>query len=425
MSRNLLTLLSSILMVVFILVACSRGDKDKASGDQYTCPMHPTVISPSQSTCPVCGMDLVKKARAGEELKITEDLARLLQSPDERVVANMPTVQGTFKSMPISFEAQGIVTYDSRYMQAISARVAGRLEQVHLHYSFQPVRKGQIMAEIYSPEMLAAQRELLFLIKNDPGNETLIRSAREKVMLLGATPSQVDEWVRKGEPDPLFTIYSPYSGYIVVGQAPTSTPISVKPAATPMDGKDMTTAPTTSAENTSVATGITHEGGYVSRGQTLFRVVSREAMRIELSVPSSRARQIKVGGNLKMDIGLGQSVSARVDFVQPFYSEGEAFVKVRAYVRNDELRIGQLVRAVFTTSSAETLWLPKEAVYDLGTRQIVFVKERGLFKPVDVITGVQADGWIEIRSGLASADEVAAQSAYLVDSESFIKTGTK
>ena len=148
-----------IALILILTVAACVDKSSSHEHDTYTCPMHPTVISDKQGTCPVCGMDLVRKARPGEEIKITEDLARLIKSPNETVVSSIRTIKGEFKSMPVSVEAQGLVTYDTRNIYTIPARTGGRLEKVFLKYTFQPVRKGQKVAEIYSPELSTAQRE--------------------------------------------------------------------------------------------------------------------------------------------------------------------------------------------------------------------------------------------------------------------------
>jgi hypothetical protein len=79
------------------------------------------------------------------------------------------------------------------------------------------------------------------------------------------------------------------------------------------------------------------------------------------------------------------------------------------------------VDARIRLDSAEGLWVPKEAVLDLGLQKVVFLKERGIFKPSEVVTGVSAEGLIEIKKGLASSDEIAANAHYLIDSESFVK----
>src|SRR5688572_19609479 len=163
--------LATTLIMVFALVAsCNKSGQHAEHADTYTCPMQPTVISNRPSTCPVCGMDVVRKARAGEEVEITEDLSKLLKSPNEAVIASIKTIKGEYKSMPVSTEAQGVVTYDTRNIYTIPTRIGGRLEKVFLKYTFQQVRKGQKVAEIYSPELLTAQRELIFLLENDSEN---------------------------------------------------------------------------------------------------------------------------------------------------------------------------------------------------------------------------------------------------------------
>src|SRR5687767_6956281 len=168
--RNKITLPGLFIVLLFAL-GCNKSDEHAEHADTYTCPMHPTVISDKPGTCPVCGMDLVRKARAGEEVEITEDLSKLIKSPNETVIAAIKTIKGEYKSMPVSTEAQGIVTYDTRNIYTIPARIGGRLEKVFIKYAFQQVRKGEKVAEIYSPELVTAQRELVFLREHDSKNE--------------------------------------------------------------------------------------------------------------------------------------------------------------------------------------------------------------------------------------------------------------
>ena len=89
--------------------------------------------------------------------------------------------------------------------------------------------------------------------------------------------------------------------------------------------------------------------------------------------------------------------------------------------KTEGLHIGHLVNAKISLGSRESLWVPKEAVLDLGAQKIVFLKDRGTLKPKEVSAGITAQGMIEIKGGLASSEEIAANAHYLVDSESFIK----
>ncbi|MBK8293059.1 MAG: efflux RND transporter periplasmic adaptor subunit [Flammeovirgaceae bacterium] len=114
------------------------------------------------------------KAQAGEEVAITKELSQLIKSPNKIVTASIKTVRGEYKSVPVVKELLGIVTYDTRSMYTIPTRIGGRLEKVFLKYNFQLVTKGMKIAEVYSPELISAQRELLFLILNDADNKALI-----------------------------------------------------------------------------------------------------------------------------------------------------------------------------------------------------------------------------------------------------------
>lgn len=416
--------------LMLFVIACTSGDTAHEH-DTYTCPMHPTVVSDRPGSCPVCGMDLVRKARAGEEIQITEDLSKLLKSPNETVVASIKTIKGQYKSVPVSVQAQGIVTYDTRNIYTIPSRVGGRLEKVYLKYAFQPVTKGQRIAEVYSPELVTAQRELLFLLEHDSANESLINGAKRKLELLGLSNSQINDLIRTRETTNTFSIYSPYSGYLITD---TQTAPSIPAAMTPSPGSasagmangmgptSSATTATSSSSQSNPSASIAREGSYVTAGQTLFTVVNATSLRIELDLPGAFSGAVKEGSKVQLSFGGGKNASATIDFVQPFFGEGQDFLKVRVYTnQTEDLHIGHLVDATINLESNESLWVPKEAVLDLGVQKVVFLKERGVLKPKMVTTGVSADGVIEITSGLASSEEIAANAQYLVDSESFVK----
>lgn len=418
-------------VALLTLASCGAGGDHAEHADTYTCPMHPTVVSDRPSTCPVCGMDLVRKARPGEEVEITEDLAKLIKSPNETVIASIKTIKAEYKSVSSSVEAQGVVTYDTRNIFTIPSRVGGRLEKIFLKYQFQPVTKGQKIAEIYSPELLTAQRELLFLIENDGQNKSLIDAAKNKLELLGLTSAQIENLITKKTTSQTFSIYSPYSGYLITGQQAPTTSVSVSSGSTSgssgMSDGMSSSASTSSANTASVSTpeagSIIREGAYVSAGQTLFSIVNTSDLRIELDLPASRASAIKKGDKLSLDFGTGSIEETTIDFVQPFFNEGQDFVKLRVFTnKTKDLHIGHLVTAKIQIPASESLWIPREAVVDMGTDKIVFLKERGVFKPKKVVVGIASNGLVEIKSGLASSDEIAANAQYLVDSESFIKT---
>jgi multidrug efflux pump subunit AcrA (membrane-fusion protein) len=415
-----------LFILLMVIVSCTPKDGAHEHSDTYTCPMHPTVVSDRPGVCPVCAMDLVRKGRPGEEVKITEDLAKLMKSPNEVVVASVNTVKATYKSMPVTLNVFGVVTYDTRNSYTIPARVGGRLEKVFLKYNYQPVRKGQKVAEIYSTELVNAQREFLYLLKNDAANQTLIDAAKSKLILLGASEKQIDELAKKQEVTYTFSIYSPYDGFVISENQPTSSaPVNgvakSNSGGMGMGGSVNSARVSSGASPAAAASSFVREGSYVASGQTLFQIVNTSSLWIEFNLPLSEASQINVGDKLEWKHEQ-TSKQLRIDFIEPFFAEGEDFVKLRSYHKGSGISVGQLVEASITTSSREALWIPNSALLDLGLDQLVFVKERGLFKPKKVSTALRAGEWLEITGGLASSDEVAVNAQYLVDSENFIKT---
>lgn len=428
-SMNLTVLSRLIILVLLVSVtACNQTGENHEHSDTYTCPMHPTVISDKPGTCPVCAMDLVRKARPGEEVQITKDLRALLNSPNEVIVSDARTIKGTYKKMPLTFSASGIVTYDTRFTASIPVRIGGRLEKVSLRYPMQPVKKGEKIAEIYSPELVTAQRELVYLLKNETVDKTLIEGAKERLRLMGMNETQLNRLVDTKEVTYTFSIFSTQSGYAVPAedQVPSAAMAPSPPSTTGGmgDGMGGSSSPApgqavpaqTSATNTFYS-----EGNYVQAGQTLFKVVNPEGILVELNVPAETHDLIKKGSKVLLDLGTRDSVEATVDLVEPVFAEGQNFQRIRVYVSKQEnLHIGHLVTAVLLADSEESLWVPRESVIDTGTDKVVFVHEQNVFRPRKISIGVSSGNLIQVRDGLASSDRIAENARFLVDSESFI-----
>jgi Cu(I)/Ag(I) efflux system membrane fusion protein len=418
---------AAVLLLIIAFASCTSRETAHEHADTYICPMHPTVVSDKPGVCPVCGMDLVRKARPGEEVKMTEELTRLIKSTNEVVIASVKTIRPAYQSMPVTIEFQGVATYDTRQIQTIAARVGGRLEKVYLKYDYQPVRKGEKVAEVYSPELASAQRELLFLMQIDPENLPLIESAKRKLVLMGFSEEQLQALIETKEVKYSFPVYSPYSGYVVSG-TPAVSAASVTSTSTGtmgsggmgMGGSPAT--PVVASGNSAVRNdGLIREGSYVSAGEALFKMVSAQSIWLEWLVPASVSSHIKAGSMLEVQINEMRK-PLRADFIEPVLEQGQDFIRIRSYYREEDVFIGQWVKGFLHVSTKESLWLPLEAVLDLGIDQVVFVKERGQFKPRKVVAGTRSNGYREIVKGLTSSDEVAANAHYLVDSESFIKT---
>ncbi|MBX2917553.1 MAG: efflux RND transporter periplasmic adaptor subunit [Cyclobacteriaceae bacterium] len=350
----------------------------------------------------------MRKARPGEEVQITEDLARLIKSPNAIVTSKIKTIKGEYLSKELTWEATGIVTYDTRQVFTVPVRVGGRLEKVYIKNVFQPVRKGMKVAEIYSQELVTAQQEMIYLLNQKDQDEALVADSKSKLKLLGVSEIQLHELISSRKVQYQFPVFSDQNGYVVAD----SQPAPIAPAATSMG---MTSQP-----QPMPAPAFIREGNYVRAGQTLFKIVNTNALRIELNVLPAESKLIKAGDSITIAMNDGEEIKTRIDLVQPFYEPGQEFVTIRVQVPHANLKIGELVKARLKSKAAAAMWIPREALIDLGLDQVVFVKTRNAFKAKRVDVQLQTKDQVAVL-GLSSSDEIAIQAQYLVDSEGFIK----
>ena len=434
--NKMLLKLTPLMLLIALLSACNKSkDQQAHEHDEYTCSMHPQVLQDKPGTCPICGMDLVKKSNGESQTIITEDIKTLAKPTNSSVVASIQTIHPTLKTLSTTARADGIISYDTRKTYSVPVRFAGRIEKLYLKSNYQPVRKGQVIMEIYSPEIVTAQRELLYVVHENKEDNEIVNATKEKLRLLGLTTDQIEQVISNGKESYSIAILSPYSGYIVestTSSAPLISTNSIQPSSMnggankkPNGGMQSASGMSPSASTPTQGSQFSiREGTYVTAGQSVFNVVDGTRLWAELYFSASEGKQIRRGDPIELQVnGLDQTIAARVDFIQPFFGEGKQFLQVRAYLNDSRntLRVGQLVTGKLNRSEAPALWIPKVALLDLGVQQIVFIKTKGTFAPFKVKTGLESDGWIELKEGLDESSEIAANAQYLVDSESFIK----
>ena len=429
--RNRIHLFAFGLLIV--LAGCKGKDDHSVHSNQYTCPMHPQIVQDKPGACPICGMDLVQKGRPGEYVKITKELSNLLKPTAAAIVSSIKTVMPVRKDITISTDASGIITYDTRRATTLPIRYGGRIEKLYIKFNFQPISRGQKVLEIYSPELVTAQRELLYLLESDPENIQLIHGAKQRLYLLGISEDQVTQLTASRKESYSFPVFSPVDGYIIE-EASVNRPgtASVQTSQRTDMGNGMSASGGTASnsdQNQTLSTEIRiREGTYVSSGETLFKVVNTLYVWAEFDLYQNDAANIKLNDPLQIsfDNTNKEAVNAKVNFVQPFFKAGENFIKLRVYLNNvnGKHEMGQLVTARFNATS-NGLWIPTTAVLNLGTRKIVFVKRRGMFRPYWVETGRESSDWTELISGADESDSIAYKAQFMVDSESFIKVNKR
>lgn len=396
----------------FIITSCGYFEHNKSKEHDhekivYTCPMHPEIIREQPGACPICGMQLVKK-ETGNRKVADVDLNTLLKPTDEFVVSSIPVTVIQQRDEEIEIEALGNIAYDTRQVGSISARVSGRIEKLYVRYRYQKISKGQRIFDIYSPELLTAQQNLLFLLKNDPGNLSLIDAAKEKLLLLGMDAGQLKAVMQSGKPSLTIAVYSNYNGHIHE---------AVSNMNQQQEGmKDLSLI----TEELSLK-----EGMYVQKGQSVFTVFNPGRAWVILNVYDENEALLKKGNRVRVipETAPGKDFRATIDFIEPFYRKDSKTISARVYFDNSRLMIpiGSQVKATVFGNSKNAYWLPKDAVLSLGLDKVVFLKAPGGFKPLTVKTGIEHKQHIQVLSGLTEKDSVAVNAQYLMDSESFIK----
>ena len=144
--------------------------------------MHPQVQSDTAGTCPICGMQLEKVKSPNEPKAVS--LNTLLKPSNQQVIANVPMVHMMAREEDIEMESYGFITYDTRADRSYLFQFFRKDRKLYVKYRYQKISKGQRIMDIYSPELLTAQENLLFLLKNDPENTMLI-NASNKIVFAG------------------------------------------------------------------------------------------------------------------------------------------------------------------------------------------------------------------------------------------------
>lgn len=377
----------------------------------YTCSMHPFIVKDKPGTCPICGMELIKKINGGaadgtamtpEQQQQAEMLGKVSMSAIQRIMANVATLEAKQQALSKEINAVGIVQFDQSRQSKVTAWVAGRIDRLNVNTVGAFVSKDRPVAELYSPELLATQQEYLLALKSreqlkastikaiSESGEGLVTSAKQRLMLYGVKESQIAELERAGKPIIKLPIYTPLSGVVIEK--------------------------------------MVQQGQYVNVGDVLFNVADLSTVWVEVEVYESEFQNIRIGQQVEIRSQSypGRSFSGRITFVYPFLDPKTRTVKARVEMANPGLKLkpDMFVNAIIKVGIGSSIVVPSTAVIDSGKRQVVWVESQpGVFEQREVQVGERADDKVQIISGIKVGEKVAVSGAYLIDSESQLRGG--
>lgn len=291
----------------------------------------------------------------------------------------------------------GVVTFDETRIAQVAPKFGGFVERLHVDFTGQPVRRGQPLLEVYSPELVAAQEELLVARRLErtmdestvpgvpAGSSNLLAAARRRLRLWDISDAQIDEILRTGEVRRTLTLHAPASGVVV--------------------------------EKNVV------DGQAIQAGQTLYTIADLSEVWIDAELREADAGSVREGSGATIELAAfpGRPFKGRVEYVYPTLQEASRTLRARVAVANSEGRLkpGMYATVRITTPTRRALTVPTSAVIRTGERSMVFVDMGGgSLMPHEVETGRTGDEYVEILSGVEPGQRVVTSAQFLLDSES-------
>ncbi len=361
--------------------ATEKTQTDKLKKQTWTCSMHPQIRRDAPGQCPICGMDLIPLEQDNQNdqpepnaITLSDEAIKLAQIQTYKVTEAVPSQ---------NLNLSGTIEPDERRSEKLTARFSGRIEKLYLNFTGQKVFRGQKIAEIYSPELISAQRELQDAAQYKDSQPALYQAARHKLELWNLTPDQIDRLEKMSGTASRFPILSPVSGFVL---------------------------------KRNIA-----EGDYVKQGQNLFNITPLHRVWIMLDAYEKDLHHIRKGNPVifTVDALPGKHFKGKVNFIDPFVNPDTRVAKVRVEFKNKNLQLkpGMFVNATVqaVTGNKPALLIPKTAVLWTGKRSVVYVKKGNNFAYREIILGPEAGDYYVVISGLKSGDEIVRNGVFKVD----------
>ncbi len=351
--------------------------------ESWTCSMHPQIVQSEEGDCPICGMDLTPMSAISgtvhpEEFTMTKNAVAL---------ANIQTTKVGNRIAKGALILSGKITADESTNTIQASYFTGRIEKLFVNTTGERITKGQKLAVIYAPELIAAQQELLTAASVKETQPQLYTAVRNKLRLWKLSDAQVNAIEEAGRIQEKFPIFATVSGIVTHK--------------------------------------ISEEGDYVKQGHPLFNVSNLNTVWAEFDAYENQIRVLQDGQHITIQTNAypDQKFETKLTFIDPQLNSATRTVKVRAVLKNKNnmFKPGMFVKGSVTSIESNTdqnITIPTSAILWTGKRSIVYVKtkpDQPVFEMREVTLGSSGDDYYTILGGLALGDEVVTNGTFTVD----------
>ena len=353
--------------------------------EMWTCSMHPQIMQPEPGNCPICGMNLIPVETGGEglamnEIKMTKNAMSLANIQTSIVGSNMSSE----KDGIISLSGKIATNEENNSVQA--SYFDGRIEQLNVNYKGQKVNNRQLLATIYSPNLVAAQQELITAASLKESQPALYQAVRNKLKNWKLSDTQIDAIESSGKVRDNFPVYATING--------------------------------------TVSEVMAREGDYVKQGQPILKVSNLNSVWADFDAYENQISNLKEGQKIKVEANAysNKEFDATITFIDPMLNNATRTVTVRATIKNNDnlFKPGMFVtgKVQGTKTQSEMLSVPASAVMWTGERSLVYVKtnpNEPVFEMREVSIHNRNGENYTISSGVQTGEEIVTNGIFTVD----------
>lgn len=363
---------------------------ENGGSEMWTCSMHPQIMLPEPGDCPICGMDLIPAEEGAgglstDQFKMTENALAL---------ANIQTTQvGGARIEDNTLILSGKIMENEELNAVQVSYFAGRIEKLYVNFTGEQVKKGQLLATIYSPELVSAQQELLTASSLKETQPALYKAVRNKLKLWKLSDKQISSIETAGKVRENFPVYATVSGTVTEKMA--------------------------------------QEGDYIKQGQPLYKIANLGSVWAMFDAYENQISSLKEGQEIQITTNAypNKEFTAKVSFIDPVLNTATRTVMVRAVLnnKNDLFKPGMFVQGKvkgISGADSEAVVVPQSSVLWTGERSVVYVKakeDEPVFELREVKLGKSMGDQYEILSGLQNGEQVVINGTFTVDAAAQLK----